>query len=323
MAFTTTSSAAGVSLIGTSGADTASFAPSAIVDFTYVGGQADGDTIVATAAFADGTTYEVNGGKGNDSIISDDITAATLRGNDGNDTITFVDAEDSFINGNAGIDTVTATGNLDVVTVQGGQGNDTFTANVIGQTLEGVFANGNKGDDQLFVGNTNASVITGGKVTLRGGAGNDTITTTKSAAAGASDKGFFLYGDDGTDTLTGAELLADTMTGGSGVDTFGIASAEATDIGATVVENADVITDFTAGIGGDKITINGTTADIVANSITDGSKTVADRQVVGRFVDGTFTSGAGSDLLIVGKLDADQVVLIGVAVDTLVAANFT
>ena len=85
-----------------------------------------------------------------------------------------------------------------------------------------------------------ASVTGDGNDNFNGGAGDETIV------AGA-----------GNDTIEG-DGGADTMTGGTGIDTFEI------DFGG---EGADIITDFTAGAGGDVIDFLGT-SDVVTQVLT-------------------------------------------------------
>jgi Ca2+-binding RTX toxin-like protein len=142
---------------------------------------------------------------------------------------------------NAPGDTLAAARN---VIVQGGAGDDDISLLALsrGVTIEGL-----AGDDTLTGGAGNDSLLGGtghdaldgadGADLLTGGDGADVLT----GGAGADT----LQGGAGADTLTGGEGN-DQLAGGAGADIFVVSTA-------TTIGGTDVVTDFTAGVGGDGI----------------------------------------------------------------------
>jgi len=195
------------------------------------------------------------------------------------------------------------------VTATGGSGVFTFTGGIIGDAI---------------TGGTAADV-------LAGGAGADTIS-----------------GGAGADAITGG-AGGDSMTGGSGADTF-VAAATAASIAAsstsltanlaagdslTFANGVDIITDFTAGAGGDVLdaTNAGVPTSGIGVAVADGFVTNTTYFLSGSFDTSTkqFTvlaNGTGADTAIVTGLNATAlsantsfVILIGVDSDDLVGAN--
>ncbi|OJX70395.1 hypothetical protein [Magnetospirillum sp. 64-120] len=147
--------------------------------------------------------------------------------------------------GTAGDDEIIGTSGVDVI--DGGDGADIITGNGGDDTILGGFGADTitigSGDD--FVdGGDGADTITadGGANLLFGGSGNDVITG--GVGADVIDGGMdddILNGSSGLDTLIGG-MGGDQLTGGADSDTFVFNTAD---------EASDVITDFTAGAGGD------------------------------------------------------------------------
>jgi len=225
----------------------------------------------------------------------------------------------------ATVDASTATGAVDVDATNAGRA-VTMTGN---SSSTGVVT---------FTGGGFADNITGGAGAdvLVGGGGKDTIS-----------------GSAGTDNITGG-LAADNLTGGSGADTFvqGASAslaitAEGVSVNAAIAagdtftfgNGVDIVTDFTAGAGGDALNLQtgGVLNSMFGDDITAFNAGVA---VVG-FLSGSYNAstgvftisadGVGADTLILDNdagaqdswVTADQwIVLIGVDSDNLVAGNF-
>ena len=181
----------------------------------------------------------LHGGDGDDTVIGgsniDNITGGTgndsLWGRQGNDVISG-DAGEDDINGWVGNDVLS-----------GGVGNDELSG---GDGDDHLY--GGDGDDYLWPGNgidylegglgedvLNGTVYTGSK-TLKGGAGDDYIF------GGVDDD--ILYGGDGDDWIDGGTGI-DTIIAGAGIDTIIMDQALAI--------NANNVSDFTAGVGGDAL----------------------------------------------------------------------
>jgi hypothetical protein len=192
---------------------------------------------------------------------TDAVTLGTITGGTG--TITSFDSSGADVIVNT---TVASLGNSATVTL--GDGADVFDAGA--SSGIGIVINGGKGNDQL-TGSAQADI-------QYGGAGDDTIVT-----GGGTDT---VYGDAGNDTITGVDSVVDTFIGGSGNDIFNGNGGNDVLTGGTGSDNfiLDIevdastdtvtITDFTAAIGGDVLTIHavtGGTTGVAGGIVADNS----------------------------------------------------
>ncbi|MES2945221.1 MAG: calcium-binding protein, partial [Pseudomonadota bacterium] len=186
----------------------------------------------------------VDGGNGDDSL-SGGLGVDTLLGGLGYDRLFGGDGNDSLdggsdyddLHGEQGDDTLKGGNGID--TLYGGDGNDNL--------------NGGDGTDYLSGGNGDDSLDGGdGFDTFQGGDGNDKLLGgTDNDFLDGGNGGDLLDGGAGIDILDGG-VGADTLTGGDGTDTFVISISS-----AGVAAEADVITDFVVGDGGDQISLTG------------------------------------------------------------------
>jgi Ca2+-binding RTX toxin-like protein len=208
---------------------------------SLINANADADLIEATADLTI-TQSSILGGQGDDIL---DITGADAG-------ITFSGGR---INGNSGNDSITValaanmtTSGTNAATINGGQGNDIINQN---GTFNAVIS-GDDGADRLTSSN--------GNDTIYGGAGADTIN------GGTNDgRGDTLVGGDGVDTFIGAgENIGRIVNVATEVDSaafitpglilsFGASGAVPGD--SAVANSVDVITNFTAGAGGDVLAL--------------------------------------------------------------------
>jgi len=164
----------------------------------------------------------LSGGAGNDTL-SGGAGADQLNGGTGADSMTGGAGNDTYVVDNAGDRTIEAlNGGTDSVTT-------ILTSYLLEANVENLTFTTSAAS--LGTGNALANMITGG-------AGNDVLV-----GAAGNDQ---LAGAGGNDTLRGG-AGADRLTGGTGVDTF--------DYNA-ISEGLDTITDFTRGVGGDRLDIH-------------------------------------------------------------------
>lgn len=250
-------------------------------------------------------------------LDSADLTTLTLTGA-GDIVITAFTAVTDMpttvdATGMSGAATVHLTSAVAAATMTGGSGGDTFTGGLLADTISG-----GAGDDTLVGGN--------GADTIDGGTGADTVT----GGAGG-----------------------DTMTGGAGQDTFaaawgtGLAATSTNFAGATVAvgdtmtfgNGVDIVTDFTAGTGGDIVNTAGAAAEatLIGETVADlgdshvywasGSWDAASKTFI------FLADGSGPDTMVIDSVNATDdaadvlttnssiIILIGVDTDNLVAAN--
>jgi Ca2+-binding RTX toxin-like protein len=194
------------------------------------------------------------------------LSGIHLNGTDGDDTLTGFNDNDT-LSGGAGADSLDGNPGNDLL--QGGDGNDTLAGGSGDDTLDG-----GDGDDSLIGGNGNDSLLGGlgndrfaiwnaGNTTLDGGGGNDFIfwgSGSGKLEGGDGDDIFqlqlnsldrlSLQGGAGNDLIIidMGTSFGLTATGGAGADTYKLNERAAT-------SNSLIVTDFTAGAGGDRLDI--------------------------------------------------------------------
>ena len=227
---------------------------------TTVKGGADNDILSVATATKGATMY---GGAGNDQLTGDANGVNALYGEAGNDTLTGGSKADT-IDGGAGKDTY-----VGELTEQAGSSTTVgmvinLGAELSQSTVYGTTAN--------FLSSAAATVAPNTAVYLYNGESTtnavvvDTLVDIENATGGSGTD--YIVGSDAANTITGG-AGADDMTGGKGADTFvfgatdsvaasaqdGTVAGVATefDVGDTITfgNGVDIITDFTAGEGGD------------------------------------------------------------------------
>ena len=268
------------------------------VDGSAMNGTSDALTVDTNVANTGGTTFDITGAAGNDSLEGG-AGADTINGGTGNDTI----------DGGAGNDSITDMSGSNNAT--GGAGNDTI---VTGDSNDTIDAGAN--NDHVTAGGGGDTITSGGgNDTLLGGAGSDTFTM------GANfDFDDQIDGGDGTDTLSADALTAsgdikflqvtnvETLTLGTGRSDIGARAQAAgvTSVNLGTGANADTLnaSAFTTGLtvtlatGNDSVAL-GTGDDVVVAG--NGVLTAAD----------TITLGTGTDQITAGgaanTLDLDNI----------------
>lgn len=201
-------------------------------------------------------------------------------------------------------------------TIEGTPGNDVLNGGNGSSILIGLNGNdtltGGNGSSDL-AGDAGNDVLTGGNGgnTITGGTGNDTLIAGNGSNSldGGEDDDLLVDGNSNngfTVTQGSATALEDTLTGGSGADTFFFSQSESTLENSTTIINGEeidiedaisTVADFNASQG-DKIQVDGGSFDVAsgdASTLTFDNNTnilsLADEPVV------RVTSGVDSDVL--------------------------
>lgn len=221
----------------------------------------------------------IDGGAGND-YIDGGAGKDTLIGGLGNDTI-IADGTDS-VSGGAGNDAINI-GNAGAgLVVDAGDNDDTVT--ISQYYYDATHLSG--ANIALGNGNDSASLVRIDNSTISGGAGNDHIVIASDSyyGGGTPSTGDHISGDAGNDTISvvgtghvvdlgtgndeidlgtgsyyyyGYQLGAATITTGAGVDTIMPAMPMTADwYGTPAMLATSVVTDFTVGVGGDRIDLS-------------------------------------------------------------------
>lgn len=227
---------------------------------------------------------------------SNAVGIVSVMGGDGNDSITLNDVDDVralilTIDGDAGNDTITATGaglGKVVLTINGGDDNDTVNGSLGDETINGNDGDdsilGSDGDDFVDAGNGDDFAAGGnGNDTLNGGLNNDTLNGDV-----GNDS---LIGSFGNDNLNGNEG-DDNLDGGFGNDTVNGSSGND-------VADGGPDQDRVIGGGGNDSLDGGTGADTIRGQAGDDA-------IKGGDGNDTITGEAGNDTIDGG--DGDDVI---------------
>lgn len=231
---------------------------------------------------------QLNGLGGNDTLTGG-LGNDTLDGGDGNDLIFGGAGNDSLLGGagndtidaGAGNDTIDGGADADRVVLNGTFADFTIRRNADGsytltagdgsvKTVSNVetygFTDGDRAAGTLpkFSGGPANDTYTGDATdeTINGGAGNDTLNGAggRDSLIGGSGNDA-LTGGDGTDTLVGGEGN-DTLNGGAASDRFSFSNTAATN-------GTDTVSDFTVGLGGDKLDFSAFIGTVTSDDIAD------------------------------------------------------
>ena len=236
----------------------------------------------------------VQGGDGNDRLVTSGTGAVDLRGGAGNDVITGGVAGDTLAGG-AGSDTLI-----------GGAGNDTLIIDrddLVGNLDGGV------GTDTIVIDDDRGVAIDIALAKAErgfGGAGADTLSYSGTG-------GVYLEGGEGNDRLQGG-TGNDTLIGGAGADTLIGGAGDDT----LIIDAQDLMSAINGGTGTDTIIVEGTAGvtlnlgAVAAEAAIggDGNDVLAAGNALGVRLDGgagndSLQGGAGNDIL-VGGAGADS-----------------
>lgn len=208
-----------------------------------------------------------NGGGGNDTLDGESSTGALdLRGGDGDDVVIGGDSADN-LDGGIGKDRLYGQGGEDTLT--GGAGNDLIQ--------------GGDGTDRLVETVTGSAVVTNTRVT--GSNGNDTISQleeielTGNASNNLLDASAYtlgavsLSGGEGNDTLAGGSIFGDVLDGGDGTDlvkanvagTVSLSDSDLVSSGITDALSNIELASLTGSTGDDEIDATSFTGNVTIN----------------------------------------------------------
>jgi len=236
--------------------------------------------------------FDVNGNGGDDSVTGHDGQNA-LTGGEGNDTLSGLGGNDTLnggngndeLNGGAGNDSILGVSGDD--SLNGGDGNDTLNGGLGNDTIDG-----GTGTDRVVYANVLSSEYT---ITHVAGSGTWTVTDINLA-----------NGDDGTDTIVNAEIIA--FADGTVLDAMTLAYQTGGDDPYTApdgtqryiggLDGADSLTggagvDFIAGGAGNDTLHTGGGTDTLSGGDGDDSLVLDTPLAVGQVV--ALNGGAGSD----------------------------
>jgi Ca2+-binding RTX toxin-like protein len=290
-----------------------------VINATNFNGGSDADTILIGSNSGQFVNTVIKGGKGNDSIAigsgaTVNYSTTVIQGGSGADTIQWrgTDTTNTVrLSGGKGKDFLDIESGATIGSVQGGDGKDSILIHSAA-TVASIIGGGQK--DTINLGTT----FLGGAVFGDGGTsttdGKDLIGNTTTLAAGATS----IYGGGGDDTVEiGSASLNIVIDGGAGDDSITLLTGLT---GANIVGGAgnDTIEFSLTGGGGASATVidGGTDADLIYVGIsTAAAQLGANSTVIGgdgadTVVLGGFVSGNSS---IMGGSGADSISVAGSA----------
>jgi len=226
-----------------------------------IGGKTAGSVTVSNALNVSGSLAELKAAFVTDATsVSASLSNAVMT-DVGDTTVltTDVKAIAGLVNSVAIANGVTLVGSQSEVVEMLNLSNLTLTSSDFNVTVTGAF-----GIDSNLIAMLNAiAQSTTGDLSIVGSSFTDVLDA--SSFNGDGSQGLLLSGGNGNDTLTGT-AFADFFTGGAGADTFKFFAGSTGTVSGPVF---DVITDYTRGVGGDKLDLVGSATAAANVSGTD------------------------------------------------------